>query len=39
MMAITVTRYITDCIKHLEIGMIHHLVVQCDILCVLVPLI
>lgn len=39
MMAISIIRYVTDYIQHLEIGVIHHLIVECNIFAVLVPLI
>jgi hypothetical protein len=38
-MCISIIRYITDYIKHLEIGILHHLLIECNIFAVLVPLI
>lgn len=38
-MSISILRYITDYIKYLEIGIVHHLLVQCNIFSILVPLI
>lgn len=31
-------RYVTDYIRHLEIGIVHHLLVECNIFSMLVPL-
>jgi|JI61114C2RNA_FD_contig_31_1974881_length_785_multi_4_in_0_out_0_1 hypothetical protein len=39
MMAISLIRYVSDYINNLPIGVIHHLVVECNIFAVLVPLI
>lgn len=39
MMCISLIRYISDYIKYLPVGIVHHLLIECDILCVLVPLI
>lgn len=39
MMSISIIRYISDYLRFLEIGIIHHLVVECNIFGVLVPLI
>jgi hypothetical protein len=38
-MSISIFRYVTDYIRHLEIGVIHHIVVESNIFSVLVPLI
>jgi zinc finger MYND domain-containing protein 10 len=38
-MCVSMVRYITDYIKHLEIGILHHLLIECNIFSVLVPLI
>jgi len=38
-MSISILRYVTDYIKYLEIGIVHHLLVQCNIISILVPLI
>lgn len=38
-MSISIIRYISDYLRFLEIGIIHHLVVECNIFGVLVPLI
>lgn len=38
-MSISIVRYVTDYIKHLEIGILHHLLIECNIFAVLVPLI
>ena len=38
-MSISILRYVTDYIKSLEIGIVHHLLVQCNIYSLLVPLI
>lgn len=39
MMSISIIRYVSDYLRFLEIGVIHHLVVECNIFGVLVPLI
>lgn len=39
MMCLSIIRYICDYIKYLPLGIVHHLIVDCDILCILVPLI
>jgi hypothetical protein len=39
MMAVSLIRYVTDYINNLPIGIIHHLVIECNIFAVLVPLI
>ena len=39
MLCITIIRYITDHSKLLPVSALHHLIVNCDVLCVLVPLI
>jgi len=39
MMCLSIIRYITDYVKYLPIGIHHHLLVECDVLCLLVPLI
>lgn len=39
MMCLSIIRFITDFIKYLPIGIVHHLLVEIDILCFLVPLI
>lgn len=38
-MSISILRYVTDYIKHLEIGIVHHLLVECNLYSLLVPLI
>ena len=38
-MSVSIIKYITDALKELEIGVVHHLVVECNIFAVLVPLI
>lgn len=38
-MSISILRYITDYVKYLEIGIVHHLLVECNIYSLLVPLI
>lgn len=38
-MSVSIIKYITDNLKELEIGMLHHLIVECNIFAVLVPLI
>lgn len=39
MMCLSLIRYISDYVRHLPIGITHHLLVETDILCILVPLI
>ncbi len=39
MMCLSIIRFITDYIKYLPIGIVHHLLIEIDILCFLVPLI
>lgn len=39
MMCLSVIRFITDHIKSLNLYVMHHLLVETDILCLLVPLI
>jgi len=39
MMSLTIIRYISDYAKYLSISVIHHLVVECDIFCILIPII
>jgi len=39
MLCITIIRFITDHSALIPVSALHHLVVNCDILCVLVPLI
>jgi len=39
MMCISILRFVVDFMKYLPIGVIHHLLVECDILLILVPLI
>ena len=38
-MALSIIRYITDYVQHLEIGIVHHLIVECNVFALLVPLI
>lgn len=38
-MSISILRYVTDYIKHLEIGIVHHILVECNVYGLLVPLI
>lgn len=38
-MSISILRYVTDYIKYLEIGIVHHLLVESNIYSLLVPLI
>lgn len=38
-MSISILRYVTDYIKHLEIGILHHLLIDCNFYAMLVPLI
>jgi hypothetical protein len=38
-MCLSIIRYISDYAKFLSISVIHHLVSDCDIFCILVPLI
>ena len=38
-MCISIIKYVTDYVKDLEIGVIHHIVVECNIFSILVPLI
>ncbi len=38
-MCLSIIRYISDYAKYLPISIIHHLLVEKDILCILVPLI
>jgi hypothetical protein len=38
-MCVSILKYITDNIKELEIGVLHHLIVESNIFAVLVPLI
>ncbi len=35
----SIIRFITDHVKHLSVGVIHHLLVETDILFLIVPLI
>jgi len=39
MMSMSIIRFITDHVKHLSVGVIHHLLVETDILFLIVPLI
>lgn len=39
MMCVSIIRFITDYIKYLPVSIGHHLLVDNDILCILVPLI
>ncbi|KRX01979.1 hypothetical protein PPERSA_07624 [Pseudocohnilembus persalinus] len=39
MMSLSIIRYISDYVKYLPIGVLHYLLIECDILLVLVPLI
>lgn len=39
MMCLSIIRFLTDYIKYLPVGVTHHLLVERDILCSLVPLI
>jgi len=39
MMCVSIIRFITDFVKYLPVSIGHHLLIDNDILCVLVPLI
>lgn len=39
MMCLSIIRYISDYVRYLPLGIVHHLLVETDILCLLVPLI
>lgn len=39
MMCLSLIRYISDYVRFLPLGIVHHLLVETDILCLLVPLI
>lgn len=38
MMALSMVRYVSDYARFLSISVVHHLVQQCDIFCLLVPI-
>lgn len=38
MMALSLVRYVSDFARFLSISVVHHLVQQCDIFCLLVPI-
>lgn len=39
MMCVSIIRFITDHLKHLQLAVVHHLLVETDVLALLVPLI
>lgn len=38
-MCLSIIKYITDYVKDLEIGVVHHIIIECNIFGILVPLI
>lgn len=38
MMALSLVRYVSDYARFLSISVVHHLVQQCDIFCLLIPI-